>query len=194
MFTVSGGHVIYYVDGVQVADHSGIYYPETNMSVNFNLWFIDSAAHSGGTATYRQEVDYFLHTSNEVLTPAQVNSRVAGYRAAGTAWTDTVGTGGGTCPTASPSNPTSPSPSASRSASPSPSPSPSTGGTGCASAPLWTFNGVYLTGNQVRWERSANGNPSGPKSGDGVHLWQAKWWTQGSEPGWTQQWQDLGRC
>ena len=45
-----------------------------------------------------------------------------------------------------------------------------------------------------RLTRSANGDPSGPPSGDGPHLWQAKWWTQGSEPGWTAQWADLGRC
>ncbi len=50
-FTVSGGHVKYYVDGALVADHSGIYYPETPMSINFNLWFIDTAAHTGGTST-----------------------------------------------------------------------------------------------------------------------------------------------
>jgi len=26
------------------------------------------------------------------------------------------------------------------------------------------------------------------------HLWQANWWTQGSEPGVTAQWKDLGAC
>src|SRR5688572_30753388 len=102
MFTVSAGHVEYFIDGAQVADHSGIYYPETPMSINFNLWFIDTAAHSGGMATYRQQVDYLYHTVSEVLTPAQVSSRVNGYRASGVSHTDTVGTGGGTCPTSTP--------------------------------------------------------------------------------------------
>ncbi|MEV4413051.1 glycosyl hydrolase [Catellatospora sp. NPDC049609] len=198
VFTVSAGHVKYYIDGNLVADHSGIYCPETNMSINFNLWFIDAAAHTGGMSTYRQQVDYVLYSQHEVLTPAQVNARVGSYRAQNVAHTDTVGTGGGTCPTASPSTGPSTPPSSSPSASPRPpSPSPSappTGGTGCANAATWTVNGVYTTGNQVKWERSANGNPSGPKSGDGVHLWRAKWWTQGSEPGWTVQWEDLGRC
>lgn len=189
MFTVSGGHVRYYVDGVQVADHSGIYYPETPMSINFNLWFIDSAAHTGGTATYRQDIDYLLHTVGEALTPAQVSARVNGYRAAGVTHTDTVGTGGGTCPTATPT--ATSSPTASPTASPTPSP---TGGTDCATAPFWNFSTVYLGGAKVRHERSRNGDPSGPPSGDGVHLWRARWWTQGSEPGWTAQWEDLGRC
>jgi hypothetical protein len=182
MFTVSGGHVRYYVDGALVADHSGIYYPETPMSINFNLWFIDTAAHSGGASTYRQQVDYLYHTVNEALTPAEAAARVAALRSAGTTHTDTVGTGG-SCPT----------PSVSPTVSPSPSVSP-TGGSDCSTAPFWNINSVYLGGNTVRHQRSANGVPGGPPSGDGVHLWRARWWTQGSEPGWTQQWEDLGRC
>ncbi len=193
MFTVSAGHVKYFIDGAQVADHSGIYYPETPMSINFNLWFIDTAAHSGGMATYRQQVDYLYHTVNEALTPAQVSSRVNGYRASGVTHTDTVGTGGGTCPTSTPTATGSASPRPSASASPSPAPS-STGGTSCANAPFWNISTVYLAGARVKHQRSANGNPGGPPSGDGVHLWRARWWTQGSEPGWTQQWEDLGRC
>jgi hypothetical protein len=176
-FTVSGGHVRYYVDGALVADHGGIYYPETPMSINFNLWFIDTAAHAGGTSTYRQQVDYLYHTVNEALTPAQVASRVAGFRSSGVAHRDTVGSGG-SCP--QPSNPGSPS-------------NPGDPGT-CSNAPLWTVAGQYTAGTTVRWERSRHGDPNGPKSGDGVHLWRARWWTQGSEPGWTAQWQDLGRC
>ena len=188
VFTVSGGHVKYYVDGQLFGDHSGIYYPETPMSINFNLWFIDTVAHTGGMSTYRQQVDYLLHTVGEVLTPAQATARVASYRASGITHTDTVGTGG-TCPTASPT--ASPTPSVSPTASPTPSP---TGGTGCVGVPFWNINTAYQAGARVKHERSRNGDPNGPKSGDGVHLWRAKWWTQGSEPGWTQQWEDRGRC
>jgi hypothetical protein len=194
VFTVSAGHVKYFVDGVQVADHSGIYYPETVMSINFNLWFIDTAAHSGGMATYRQQVDYLLHAAGEVLTPAQANARVASYRASGIGHVDTVGTGGGTCPTASPTASPSPSASPTRSPSPSPSVSPTGGPVGCTGVPTWQFSTAYAAGSTVKWERSRNGDPNGPKSGDGVHLWRARWWTQGSEPGWTAQWEDLGRC
>ncbi len=193
VFTVSAGHVKYFIDGAQVADHSGIYYPETPMSINFNLWFIDTAAHSGGMSTYRQQVDYLYHTVNEVLTPAQVSSRVNGYRASGVTHVDTVGTGGGTCPTSTPT--ATGSPTSSPTASPPGSPTPSsTGGTNCANSPNWNINTVYNTGAKVKHQRSANGVPGGPPSGDGVHLWRARWWTQGSEPGWTAQWEDLGRC
>lgn len=191
-FTVSGGHVKYYVDGALVADHSGIYYPETPMSINFNLWFIDTATHTGGTSTYRQQVDYLFHTVGETLSPAEISARVAGYRAAGTAHTDTVGTGGA-CPTSGPTSTTQPTPTVQPTPKPTPTTQP-TGGADCSSAPQWTISAAYNAGATVRHERSANGDPSGPRSGDGVHLWRARWWTQGSEPGWTAQWLDLGRC
>ncbi|SDC95168.1 family 16 glycosylhydrolase [Glycomyces harbinensis] len=182
VFTVSGGHVKYYVDGQLVADHSGKYYPETPMSINFNLWFIDTAAHTGGTSVYTQQVDYVMHSAGEVLSPADVNARVAGYRADGVDHTDTVGTGGGECPTPT-DPPTTDDPT-----------DPPTGGADCATAADWSFATAYNGGATVVHERSAAGDPSGPKSGDGEHLWRAAWWTQGSEPGWTQQWTDLGPC
>ncbi|MEU0391347.1 glycosyl hydrolase family 18 protein [Streptomyces sp. NPDC006208] len=81
-------------------------------------------------------------------------------------------------PTPSPSDPTpTPSPSSS---GPAPTPSPSTPA-GCSSA-AWSASATYTGGNQV----SHKG-----------HLWKAKWWTQGEEPGTTGEWgvwQDLGAC
>jgi hypothetical protein len=112
---VSGGHVKYFVDGTQVADHSGTYYPETPMSMNFNTWFIDMASHAGGTSVYRQQIDYALHTVGEVLSPSEATARVNAYRTAGVTRTNTVGTGGGTCPAGprpTATTPTAPSSSA----------------------------------------------------------------------------------
>ena len=86
---VSGGHIRYYVDGRLFADHSGVYYPETPMWIMFNQWFIDLQG-GGGARSYRQQVDYVYYTKNEVVSPAAVTSRVAGFRTAGTAFQDTV--------------------------------------------------------------------------------------------------------
>jgi hypothetical protein len=66
--------------------------------------------------------------------------------------------------------------------------------TDCSGAPEWAFGSVYTAGNLVKHEKSKYGDPSGPSSGQGKHLWRAKYWTQGSEPGWTDQWQDMGAC
>ncbi len=57
---VAGGHILYYIDGVLVGDHSGKYYPRQTMTINWNLWFIDTAAHTGSTSTYVQQVDWVL--------------------------------------------------------------------------------------------------------------------------------------
>ncbi|BCJ55011.1 glycosyl hydrolase [Actinoplanes sp. NBRC 14428] len=182
--TVANGHVIYYIDGVRVGDHSGKFYPRQTMTINWNLWFIDTAAHSGGRSTYIEQVDWVLFAKNQALTPSQVTSRTAAYRSAGTTFADTVESTGGSCttPTTPPSGPSTP-----------PSSTPPPTGT-CSTAPEWSFAAVYTAGQTVKHEKSRNGDPNGPASGEGKHLWRARYWTQGSEPGWTQQWEDLGRC
>ncbi|SDL87392.1 cellulose binding domain-containing protein [Nonomuraea jiangxiensis] len=86
---VSGGRMKYYVDGRLFADHGDIYYPETPMWIMFNQWFIDLQG-ATGTRTYRQQVDWIYHSKNEVVSPADVQSRVAALRSAGTAFRDTV--------------------------------------------------------------------------------------------------------
>ena len=54
------------------------------MSINFNQWLIDLAGQTSTTPrAYDQKVDYVLHVKDQVLTPAQVNARVAAYRSAG---------------------------------------------------------------------------------------------------------------
>ncbi|MEW2378637.1 carbohydrate-binding protein [Micromonospora sp. NPDC047812] len=177
LFTVAQGRVKYYVDGQQVADHGDRYYPETPMSINFNLWFIDLVAHTGGRSTYQQQVDWLYFADRQVLTPAEVAARVAAQRSAGTTHTDTVGAGGA-CPTPPPSSPppSTPPPSSPPPSSPPPSSPPPAN---CADAPNWDRGTVYLGGQRVRH----NGR-----------LWQANWWTLGSEPGLTAQWRDLGPC
>ncbi|MFF3244995.1 glycosyl hydrolase family 18 protein [Streptomyces sp. NPDC002870] len=83
--------------------------------------------------------------------------------------------GGSPTPDPSPSDPTpTPSPS-------NPTPTPSDPSTGCT-AGAWSSTPAYTGGAQV----SHKG-----------HLWKAKWWTQGEEPGTTGEWgvwQDLGVC
>ncbi|MEO3813674.1 cellulose binding domain-containing protein [Sphaerisporangium sp. B11E5] len=88
---VSGGTIRYYIDGALFAEHGGDYYPETVQSVNFNLWFISGGLVGSSTQrAYHQQVDWFYHAKNEVVSPAQVLSRVNAYRASSTRWVDTV--------------------------------------------------------------------------------------------------------
>jgi hypothetical protein len=181
VFTVSAGKVTYYIDGQRMAEHGEPYYPETPMSVNFNLWFIDAAAHTGGRSTYRQAVDYFYYAGGEVLSPAEAKNRVETYRAAGTSHADTLTRVCSGSPTAGPTSSPTGSPTGSPTATPTATPTtaPPTGPADCSTAPAWAWNAVYLEGQQVRHTGK---------------LWQANWWTRGSEPGLTAQWSQIGTC
>ncbi|MEV6849167.1 family 16 glycosylhydrolase [Actinoplanes sp. NPDC051411] len=184
---VANGHIVYYIDGVQVGDHSGKFYPRQTMTINWNLWFIDTAAHSGGLSTYAEQVDWVLFAKNQVLSPAQATAQAAAYRTGGNAFTDTVISTGGCTTTPPPTTGPTTGPPTTQPTTPPPA-------TDCSNAPEWNISSVYTGGSVVKHEKSRNGDPNGPASGQGKHLWRAKYWTQGSEPGWTDQWQDLGHC
>ena len=177
--TVADGHVKYYIDGTLEGDHTvdeqtGTYpvYPRVPMTVNFNLWLIDTAGHTGGTSTWTEAVDWFYYAKNQVLTPAAAVAQAAAYRSAGTTHTDNLDTGN--CPTSP--TPTASTPGPTPTATPSPTP---TTPANCSAAAEWDWSTVYLGGQRVKHN---------------AHLWEANWWTQGSEPGQTAQWKDLGRC
>jgi beta-glucanase (GH16 family) len=83
--------VRYYIDGALFADHGDRYYPETPMSINFNLWFISGGlVGSAGDRAYSEQVDWVYFAENEVVSPAQVTSRVNDYRTAGVDHVDSV--------------------------------------------------------------------------------------------------------
>jgi len=88
---VAGGTVRYYVDGKLFAEHGGEYYPESLMSINFNLWFVkDGATASQEPRTYQEEIDWVFHAANTVLSPEEVGARVDAFRRSGVAFRDTV--------------------------------------------------------------------------------------------------------
>jgi hypothetical protein len=96
---VSGGHVKYYLDGVLTADHTtdaqgDSVYPRTPMSINYNMWFIDTDGHAGGTNTYSEQVDWTYYAGDQVVSPGDAVNQAAAYRTAGTAHLDTVGSSG----------------------------------------------------------------------------------------------------
>ncbi len=85
------GTVRYFVDGKQTAAHTGNYYPDAPMSINFNLWFIEGGLNGSSEArSYREDIDWVFHAANETLTPEQVEQKVQELRKAGTGYMDTV--------------------------------------------------------------------------------------------------------
>jgi carbohydrate binding protein with CBM5/12 domain len=148
------------------------------MTLSYNLWFIDTAGHTSGTSTYKESVDWTYYAKNSTLTPDQAVAAATAVRSSGSSHQDTLDSG--TCTTTPPTTPTTP-PTTKPTTPPTTAPTttPPTGPANCANAPAWNWSTVYLGGQTV----THNG-----------HLWQANWWTQGSEPGLTAQWKDLGAC
>jgi len=178
---VGGGHVKYYLDGTLVGDHtvddqthSLPVYPRVPMTLSYNLWFIDTAGHTSGTSTYKESVDWTYYAKNTTLSPAQAVAAATAVRSSGASHQDTLDSSTCTTPptTAPTTAPTTPPTTA-------PTTAPPTGPANCSNAPAWSWSSVYTAGQTV----THNG-----------HLWQANWWTQGSEPGLTAQWKDLGPC
>ncbi|MER6910554.1 cellulose binding domain-containing protein [Streptomyces sp. NPDC000594] len=91
VFTIDSTGIRYYVDGRLFATHGAGYLPERPMLLSFNHWLTDLTGQTGtAPRAYDQGVDYVLHVKDQVLTPAQVAERVAGLRAAGKSFEDTV--------------------------------------------------------------------------------------------------------
>ncbi|MFC9330397.1 cellulose binding domain-containing protein [Kitasatospora sp. NPDC057015] len=91
LLTVDNNSITYYIDGQVTATHGEPYLPETPQWIDFNHWLIDlNGQYSNTPRSYDQQVDYVYFVKDQVLTPAQVSAKVAGYRTAGTTFTDTV--------------------------------------------------------------------------------------------------------
>jgi hypothetical protein len=88
---VAGGKVRYFVDGRLLAEHGGNYYPESLMSINFNLWFIrDGMVKAADVRTYEEDIDWVFHEAKAQLSPAEVEARVADMRRRNVKFRDTV--------------------------------------------------------------------------------------------------------
>jgi hypothetical protein len=88
---VTDGTVRYYVDGELLAQHGGQYYPDAPMSINFNLWFIDSGFNqSADVREYQEDIDWVFHEADVSLMPDEVVEKVSQFRNANTGFQDTV--------------------------------------------------------------------------------------------------------
>ena len=83
--------VRYFVDGKFFVEHSGNYYPEDTMSINFNLWFIrDQMVKAKETRRYQEDIDWVFFQASAALMPEQVEEAVAAMRKQRIKFRDTV--------------------------------------------------------------------------------------------------------
>jgi hypothetical protein len=88
---VASEKVKYFLDGKLLAEHGGRYYPESLMSINFNLWFIkDGMVKAGNVRQYREDIDWVFFQRSTALTPDEVERKVAALRRRAIRFRDTV--------------------------------------------------------------------------------------------------------
>jgi hypothetical protein len=88
---IANREVRYFLDGELLATHGEPYYPEDRMSINFNLWFIrEGSIDSRELRTYQEDIDWVFHAQGAVLTPTEVESKVAKLRASDISFRDTI--------------------------------------------------------------------------------------------------------
>jgi hypothetical protein len=88
---VAGGKVNYFIDGKPLAEHGGLYYPRSLMSINFNLWFIrDATVKSTAVRHYQEDIDWVFHEARRILKPEEVEAKVASLRRRSVRFQDTV--------------------------------------------------------------------------------------------------------
>lgn len=88
---IGNGEAHYFVDGEPFASHSGKYYPEVMMSINYNLWFIEGGQLSSvKSRDYVEQVDWMYFSQDTTLTPEAVEANVASLREDDVSFTDSV--------------------------------------------------------------------------------------------------------
>jgi hypothetical protein len=88
---VMNGTVRYFVDGKSIAEHSGKYYPDAPMSINFNLWFIDGGlSKAEGVREYQEDIDWVFHEAGVLLAPDEVDAKINKLRNNAVKFQDTV--------------------------------------------------------------------------------------------------------
>jgi hypothetical protein len=91
LLQIANREVRYFLDSELLATHGEPYYPEDRMSINFNLWFIrEGLINSREPRIYQQDIDWVFHAQGAVLTPAEVERRVAELRASETSFRDGI--------------------------------------------------------------------------------------------------------
>ncbi|WP_309059380.1 cellulose binding domain-containing protein [Streptomyces sp.] len=88
MIRVKDDAVSYWLDGEKLFVSNGKYAPRTDMSVNFNHWFVDLPFK--GDRAWDMKVDWLYYNANDTLSAKEVRARVEGFADNGVNYFDTV--------------------------------------------------------------------------------------------------------
>ncbi|WP_437591102.1 glycoside hydrolase family 16 protein [Sorangium sp. So ce1000] len=90
LIQITESDIRYYIEGTLLCTHDATYVPETNQHLDFNLWFDELAAGQTEPRTYAEDVDWVYFAKDAILSQAEVDARVAGFRASSIAREDTL--------------------------------------------------------------------------------------------------------
>ncbi|WP_437985752.1 glycoside hydrolase family 16 protein [Sorangium sp. So ce117] len=90
LLQIDASGIHYYIDGARLCTHDATYVPETDQHIDFNLWFDELAAGQTGPRTYAEDVDWVYFAKDVLLSQAEVDAQVAGFRASSLALVDTL--------------------------------------------------------------------------------------------------------
>jgi hypothetical protein len=83
---VADGRVTYFIDGQKLAEHGGRYYPRSTMSLNIK----EGTLKTNEVRRYTEDIDWIFHEAKVVLTPNQIEAKIAAMRAKSIRYQDTV--------------------------------------------------------------------------------------------------------
>ncbi|WP_437593313.1 cellulose binding domain-containing protein [Sorangium sp. So ce1000] len=87
---VTSASISYYIDGVHRATHGSMYAPEVDQFIFFNLWYDELDAAQGSSRTYHEDVDWVYFAEDAILSSAEVDAKIAGFRSSSISRRDTV--------------------------------------------------------------------------------------------------------
>ncbi|WP_437281984.1 glycoside hydrolase family 16 protein [Sorangium sp. So ce375] len=90
LLQVDASGIRYYIDGALLCTHDAAYVPETDQHLDFNLWFDELAAGQTAPRTYAEDVDWVYFAKDVLLSQAEVDAQVTGFRASSIALVDTL--------------------------------------------------------------------------------------------------------
>ncbi|KYF94055.1 hypothetical protein BE20_07620 [Sorangium cellulosum] len=87
---VTSESITYYIDGVARATHASRFVPEEGQYLSFQVWFDQLDAAQGSSRTYYEDADWVYFAKDAILSPAEVDAKIAGFRSSSVARKDTV--------------------------------------------------------------------------------------------------------
>ncbi|WP_437338633.1 cellulose binding domain-containing protein [Sorangium sp. So ce394] len=87
---ITSTSITYYIDGVARATHASRFVPEEGQYLSFQVWFDQLDAAQGSSRTYHEDADWVYFAKDAILSPAEVDAKIAGFRSSSVARKDTV--------------------------------------------------------------------------------------------------------